>query len=217
MEQFPIAAQRRDKQGTGAARAYRREGLIPGVLYGHGEEAVPILVPARELSAFLKHHSSVASLNIDGQSGEAGMAALLKQVDRDPLSRAVLSVDFLRVSLTETVTVDVPLVLVGEAPGVKIEGGVLEQTLHQLSVSCLPTQIPESIEVDVSNLSSAHSLHVRDVVVPEGLTINTPEDEAVATIARAVRAEDLEVAAEEGAAVAAEAEAEGASSEEEGK
>lgn len=211
MEQFPIAALRRDKQGTGPSRASRREGMVPGVIYGQGEEAVAILVPAKELTSFLRHHGSVVNLKIDGVSGTEGLAALLKDLERDPISRAILSVDFLRVSLTEIVQLSVPLVLVGESPGVKLEAGVLEQTLHELHVECLPTSIPERIEIDVSDLHTGHSLHVRDLVAPEGVTFLTSGDEAVATIAKGVKAEDLQPQLDEGDAVAVDEEAEGKS------
>ncbi|MEN6301491.1 MAG: 50S ribosomal protein L25 [Armatimonadia bacterium] len=209
MEQFAIAAQRRDKIGTGSARAYRREGLIPGVVYGHGGEPLPVLIAAKDMQSFLRHHGNVAQLNIAGEAEEAGMGVLLKDTQRHPISREVLSVDFLRISLTEKVQLNVPLVLVGEAVGVKMEDGVLEQSVHELSVECLPTSIPQQIELDIAGLHVGHSLHVRDIVVPEGVVILTGTDEDVASISRRAKAETLEAEAEEGAAVAVEEAAEG--------
>lgn len=208
MEQFTIVAQRRDQKGTGPARAFRREGLIPGVVYGRGGEPISLLVAAKDLQSFLRHHGSVAKLEFAGETGEAGMGALLKATQRHPISRQILSVDFLRISLTEKVQLNVPLVLVGEAPGVKLENGVLEQSLHLINVECLPTAIPEQLELDVSGMRTGNSLHVRDIVVPEGVEILTGADESVAVISRGVKAEDLETQVEEGAAVEVEEEAE---------
>lgn len=209
MEQFAIAAQRRDKIGTGPARAYRREGLIPGVVYGHGGEPVPLLVAGKDIQSFLRQHGSVAKLNIAGEADEAGMGVLLKATQRHPVSRELLSVDFQRISLTEKVHLNVPLVLIGEAVGVKMEDGVLDQSVYELNVECLPTSIPQQIELDVTSLHVGHSLHVRDIAAPEGVVILTSADEDVVTIARRAKAETLAPEAEEGAAVAVEEEAEG--------
>jgi large subunit ribosomal protein L25 len=208
MEQFAITARRRDTIGTGPARQNRRDGLVPGVVYGHRADPVSILVELKELQAFLKHHGSVATLHIEGETEDATMGALLKETQRDPISREILCVDFLRVSLTELVEVEVPIHLTGEAPGVKIDGGTLEQSLHGISVSCLPHMIPEFIAADISELQTGHSLHVRDVVAPDGITFITSGDEAVASITKGIKAEDLEVHAEE-TAVPVEEEAEG--------
>jgi len=197
MEQFVIDARKRDKQGTGAARAYRREGLIPGVVYGQGQDAMPILVDARQFGALLRHHGSLINLKIDGGIADSTLAALVKDAQRDPVSREVLSIDLQWVSLNEAVEVAVPLVLVGEAPGVTRDGGSLEQVMHEITISCLPGAIPESIPVDISALEIGHSLHVRDLVASEGISLVSSEDDVLVTIARPIRAEDLEVHVEE--------------------
>lgn len=197
MEQFAITAQRRDSRGTGAARQYRREGFIPGVAYGHGQETVNLLVDSKALIPVLHHRgSTIIGLSIEGVDVDADLAALLKEIQRDPVSRKVLSVDFQWISLKEAVTVSVPVALAGEAPGVTAEAGVLEQVLFELSVSCMPTAIPENIEVDISGLNLGDTLHVSDLQIPEDIKVlNSPED-AVVTIARGVTAADLEVRAE---------------------
>ncbi|MBU0611046.1 MAG: 50S ribosomal protein L25 [Armatimonadetes bacterium] len=203
MEQFVIDARKRDKQGTGAARAYRREGLIPGVVYGQGQDALPIVVDARQFGALLRHHGSLINLKIDGELADSTLAALVKDTQRDPVSRQVLSVDLQWVSLTEAVEVQVPLVLIGEAPGVTRDGGSLEQVMHEITVSCLPGEIPENIAVDISGMEIGNTLHVRDLLAPEGITLVSSEDDVMVTIARPIRAEDLEVqVAEEGEEVA---------------
>jgi len=199
MEQFAISAKKRENVGTGAARAYRREGLIPVTVYGQGQAASSLLVNAKELQGFLRHHGSLASLNIEGDTSTDAMGVLIQETQRHPISREILSVDFLWVNLKETVHVNVPIVLVGEAPGVKLQAGSLDQTLYEVNVACLPTAIPEKIEADVSSLYTGQSLHVRDIVLPEGVTFITSLDEAVAVITKGIKSEDLEVQLEEGA------------------
>lgn len=209
MEQFALAARKRDQIGTGAARAYRREGLIPGVIYGHGQETTDILVDAKELQALLRHHSNLVNITIDGEGNTANLAALLKEVQRDPLSRAVLSVDLQWVSLAEAVALHVPVVIVGTAPGVARDGGSLDLVMHEIAISCLPGDIPERIEADVSSLEVGHALHVSDLVPPAGVTLTAAADEPVVTIIRPIRAEDLEAHLEETeVGVAGEAESE---------
>ena len=211
MEQFVISARVRENIGTGPARQYRRDGLIPATVYGQGKEASSILVEAKELQSFLRHSGSLATLNIEGGSDSAGLGALLQETQRHPISREVLSVDFLWVSLTEAVIVNVPLHLIGESPGVKVEGGSLEQTLHEISISCLPGTIPDFIEVDINGLHTGQSLHVSDITPTADVTIMTPAEEAVVVIAKGIKAEDLEAHLEEEAP--GEEAAEGASEE----
>lgn len=201
MEQFVMEARKRDKHGTGAARAYRREGLVPAVVYGQSKEATSILVEARQLQALLRHHGSLINLKIDGEAVDAGLGALLKETQRDPISRQVLSVDLQWVSLTEAVEVHVPVTLTGTAPGVARDGGSLDQVMHEILVSCLPGDIPDHIEVDLSNLEIGHSIHVADLTPPAGVTIMSSAEDVIVTITRPVRAEELEVHLEEGEAV----------------
>jgi len=201
MEQFVINALRREDIGTSAARRYRREGHTPGVVYGHGQETVNLVLDTRELLVLLRHRGSmVIDLTIAGLEKDKDIAALLKEVQRHPVSRQILNVDFQWISLKEAVTVHAPVVLVGKAPGVEQENGVLEQILFEVSLSCLPIAIPEQIEADISSLTLGRSLHVSDLQAPEGVTILTPPDEAVVIIARPVTAAELETRVEEEAA-----------------
>ncbi len=201
MEQFALEAKKRDRKGTGAARAYRREGLIPAVVYGQGKEVAEILVENKRLQALLRHHGSLIDLQIEGEERDRSRAALLKETQRHPISRQILSVDLQWVSLTEAVEVHVPVVLVGTAIGVSRDGGALDQNMHEILVSCLPTSIPESIEVDVTNLEMGHTLHVSSIVPPANVTIVTSPEDAVVSVMRPIRAQDLETQLEEGEAV----------------
>lgn len=192
MEQFAIDARKRENIGTGPSRQYRREGLIPATVYGHGQEPLSIVVDAKQFQSFQRSSGSMATLNIEGMTNSA-MGVLVKETQREPISHQVLSVDFLWVALNETVNVVVPVHLVGEAPGVKVEGGSLEQTLHEVTVSCLPGAIPDAIQADISGLHTGQSLHVRDITPPSGVEFVTSGEEAVAVITKGIKAEDLQV------------------------
>ncbi len=184
MQRVTLEVEVRRQTGKGAARKLRQAGRVPGVLYGRGIEPVPVAVDARALEGVLQ---AAAGANIllevvlrdDGQVRNE--LAMLQDLQRDVLSRRVIHVDLHRVSLTERVHARVPVVLRGEAPGVR-EGGILEVLRHEVEVSGLPTDLPEHLELDVSNLGLGHSLHVRDLRIPEGVNLLTPADETLVTV-----------------------------------
>lgn len=181
MSVIPLSATRRETLGKGGARKARSAGQIPGVLYGHGEEPVAVAVSAREFDVALRQHKGgnpIVNLAV-GNSGE--FTALIRDVQYDPLSRAILHLDFQHISLTEQIEVSVAIKLTGLAIGVKDGGGILEAILRELDVRCLPTQIPSAIEADVSNLAVGDSIHVRDLVVPNVTVLNDP-DTTIATV-----------------------------------
>lgn len=194
MEQFALTARLRDEKGTSAARQCRREGFIPGVVYGHGKAPSNIAVAHKEFAVLLRHHgaSHVIDLTIEGQVKDADAGVVLKEMQRDPVTREVLSLDFQWISMSEKVEMTVPVTLVGEAPGVKSEGGALEQVMHEILVSCLPGNLPEAITVDISGLSLGTSLHVSDVQAPEGVEILADAEATIVTIAKPISEADLE-------------------------
>ncbi|TMQ63635.1 MAG: 50S ribosomal protein L25 [Candidatus Eisenbacteria bacterium] len=171
---------RRESLGKGGARKARRAGHIPGVLYGHGEEPIPVSVGAREFDLALRPHKGgnpIVSLTVAG--GE--YTALIRAVQYDPLTHNILHLDFQHISLTETIEVRVNVHLVGLPVGVKDGGGILEHILREVEVKCLPTAIPASIDIDVSALNIGDSVHVRDLKVPD-VTILTELESTVATV-----------------------------------
>lgn len=212
MEQFALNVRRREAAGTGAARKCRRDGFIPAVVYGHGQPVSTVAVPVREFGLMLRRHGSsqVIDLVIEGQEKVADMAVLLKEMQRDPVTREVVSLDFQWVSLKEAVQVSVPVTLVGEAPGVVEEGGSLDQVLFEIAVSCLPADIPEAITVDISELRIGDSLHVSAVNAPAGVEILANPEDTVVNIARPISLEDLETRPEEEEGVLAVGEGEAA-------
>lgn len=183
MEQVKLEAQHRTPGRKGAARKTRREGWVPGVVYGRGHDPMPLAVHSRTLSLLLRKHrgaSVLFDLKVDGKSPE-GAAAIIKELHADPISDELLSVGFQWVSLTEEITVAVRIRLDGTAAGVHV-GGVLDQALYEVQVSCLPTQIPEELALDVTLLEIGDSLHVSNLVAPEGTAILAAADEPVVTV-----------------------------------
>ena len=199
MPVIPLTGTRRDDIGKGGARKARAAGRIPGVLYGHGEEPIALSVSAREFELAVRKQGGnpIMGLGLDG--GEH--TALIRAVQYDPISHDIIHLDFLRISLTETIEVEVPIRLVGTPVGVKDGGGILEPILRELKVRCLPTAIPPFVEVDVTALNIGDSVHVSAISAPE-VTIVTDADVTVATVVPpTVQVE--EKPAEEAAAAAA--------------
>lgn len=181
MSVIQLSGTRRDKLGKGGARKARAAGNIPGVVYGHGEEPVPVAVGATEFANALRGHKGgnpIVNLNL----GNGDVTALIRDVQYDPITQAILHLDFQHISLTEMVEVEVPVHLTGLAIGVKDGGGILEHLIRSLEVRCLPTAIPASIDVDVTALAVGDSLHV-SVVKVEGLEILTDPSATIAIVA----------------------------------
>jgi large subunit ribosomal protein L25 len=180
MAVIPLSGTRREKLGKGGARKARAAGHIPAVLYGHGEQPVPVVIGAREFDLALRGHKGgnpIVNLAVSGSE----YTALIRDVQYDPLSHDILHLDFQHISLTETIEVRVAVQLTGLPLGVKDGGGILETILRELDVRCLPTAIPTSIQVDVSHLNIGDSVHVREVSVPDVAILNEG-DETIATV-----------------------------------
>src|SRR5262245_217532 len=216
MAVIQLKGARRENLGKGGARKARAAGQIPAVIYGHGETPQAIAVDFREFEIALRGHkgsNAIVNLNVGG--GE--YTALVRDVQYDPLSRAIIHLDFQHISLTEQIEVDVPVHLTGTPVGVKDGGGILEHLLRTLKVKCLPTAIPASIEVDVTALNIGQNLHVSDLGAGTGYEIVTDADVAVAAVV-APAAEEVVAAPVEGeAAAAAEPEVVGAKGKKEGE
>lgn len=163
-----LSATVRSGTGKGVSRSLRREGQIPGVIYGHAREAQSLAIPAREFERLLERieaASTVIELAIDGSVSRT----LIREIQRHPFKKQVLHIDFQELVAGEKVTVKVPLTLVGTPEGVRLGGGILDQTLRELSIEVDPANIPAHIDVDVSGLGLGKSLHVSDLQLPEGV------------------------------------------------
>jgi large subunit ribosomal protein L25 len=201
-------------------RGLRAAGGVPGVVYGHRVDPVSVTLPRREFErAFHKvGRTQLLDLKIDGEGGSRKV--LVREVQYDPRGGGVLHVDFYQVNLKEKITADVPVVLVGEAPAVQRRDGELQQNVNSLRVSCLPADIPEHVEVDVSGLEAVDDgIRVGQLFVPAEVEIlNDPEELVVkiAVIREIEEEEPVEVEGEEGEAAEGEA-AEGAEGAAEGE
>jgi large subunit ribosomal protein L25 len=209
MERVTLEAKRREGLGSGQVRKLRQRGLVPGIVYGRGVEPTPVAVDARALRGVLRTHAGMNVL-IDlaiSDGTTAGRTVMVKDVQRDIFRKdTILHVDFHTINLAEKIEAHVPLVLKGTPRGVADEGGILEVQLREVRVECLPTQIPEHIEVDVSALGVGDSLHVRDVALPAGVTMISEPEQAVVTVV-APKEEVAATAAAPEAAAPAEGEA----------
>ena len=182
MDQIRIKAEARTEQGTGAVRRLRRTGMIPGSVMKMKKGGTELIkLPAHDFMMATRGHASkqlLVTLDLDGKE----VPALMREMQNDVLAGTPIHVDFSEVSLPEKVRVTVPLYLVGEPVGVKLGGGVLEQTLRTIDVDCLPTDIAEKFEVDVSALGLDQTLFVRDLKLGEKQTIVTRGEVPVAVV-----------------------------------
>jgi large subunit ribosomal protein L25 len=173
MEQVALEVFLRIPTGKGGARALRREERIPAIFYGPGTEPLPIAVGRVSLEKILKQQTSentLYQLTIKGGTEDTVKTVMLKDLQRTPLDREILHADFLEVSLTKAIDVTVGLRIVGKAPGVEM-GGILQETSREIEIRCLPTQIPNAIDLDVSSLEIGDSIHVQDLKLAEGITV----------------------------------------------
>lgn len=169
-----LVTQPREKYGSREARRLRQRGLVPAVVYGHGEGTASVALARDDLVKIVRHGTHV----VDLQTGGNLQKALIREVQWDYLGKDLLHVDFARVAADERVTVTVPLDVRGIAPGIAA-GGVLDQPLHSLSIECLVTAMPGSIRVNVGELQLGQAIHVRDLVLPPGVTAMADTDAVV--------------------------------------
>lgn len=176
MEQIELKATKREALGK-KVKALRRQGITPVHLFGHGIESLSLQCDAVELRQVMARAGRTRLVNLTVDNEKAPRNIVIREVQTDPLIGASLHVDFYEVRMTETVKVEVPIVLVGEAPALKLKENILAQELNSLDVECLPAQIPTSINVDISSLTAAEqAIRVKDITMGEGIVIlNDPE------------------------------------------
>ncbi|WP_027339789.1 50S ribosomal protein L25 [Halonatronum saccharophilum] len=177
MERLKLKASLREQKGKGAAKRLRRKGLVPGVLYGLDREPVNLTVNAKELGQVVGGNA-IIDLEVAEKENQPVM---VKELQREPVRKDILHVDLYRIDLNETVVVSVPVELVGQAAGTR-EGGILEQILREVEIETLPTNIPEKLEADVTELEVGKSLSVSEITVEEGVTILTDASDTIATV-----------------------------------
>jgi large subunit ribosomal protein L25 len=184
MDQMLIKAEKRTDKGKSISRKLRREGRIPAILYGRDmAEPLPITVSAREWSVLGRHvkRNAILDMELAAEGSPEHRPVMIKDVQKEFVSDKILHIDFLQVSMTRMIEVEIPIHLIGEAIGVTKEG-IVEQHLRSIRIECLPTQIPEALEIDVTALDIGDSFHVSQVSLP-GVKLLEGPDVAIVTVA----------------------------------
>ncbi len=197
MEKVILKAEVREGTGKASAKVLRKKDIIPAVVYKGGKDALKLQFAMKDLEHTLHTKAGenvIVTLKISGPDGKTkDRTVVIKEVQREPIKDRILHVDFNEISLTEMLKINVPLASRGEPVGVKTDGGTLEHVLWELQVECLPADIPEKIDIDVSILKIGDAIYVKNIVVPEGVKVlNDPE-----LIAMIVKPPKVEVPKEE--------------------
>lgn len=184
MAQSTLYVMRRNETGKSVARKIRREGAIPAVLYGRETKSILLTVNPLDLKKALSTdagENTLLEIHIKGDGEEITKTALLRDVQYDYLKSRPIHFDFQEVMMKELITVKVPIRIVGKAQGIQ-EGGILEEIMREIEVECLPASIPNAIDVDVTQLGIGDSLHISDLVLPEGVTLLQEPEQTIVTI-----------------------------------
>lgn len=206
MERLSIVAEKREEQGKGGARSLRRDGMVPAILY-RGGESQSIKLVKKDLAKLINAMSGEqVMVDLQFKGGEKKLA-LLKDYQVDPIKGELLHTDFFEVSLTEEVRIPIHVTTVGEPIGVRRDGGILQHTLREVMIECLPDKIPAKVAVDISMLEVGQAVHVRDLSFEEGIRVLTDPNDVIVTVVAAV-VEAAPVAEEAAPEVAAPAEPE---------
>ena len=199
-----LKALRRDGAGKSVARKMRQAGQTPAVLYGGGEEPVHLALDTHDADYLFRRISvenTIVGLEVEGEKGS--VQTLVREIQTHPWKETLLHVDFLRIQKGVAVDVEIPIQLVGTPEGVRLEGGSLEQIIYEIPIRCIPSKIPEVIEVDVSGLDVGDVIHVYDVEFDKDIEVTIAQERTICSVA-APRAEEEvveeEVDEEEGAA-----------------
>jgi large subunit ribosomal protein L25 len=188
-----FSATPREEVGKGAARTLRSNGQVPAVIYGHGRDPQPLSLNARDLDKLLGNIQAESTV-IEVTVGGATAKTLIREIQRHPIKRQILHVDFQALVAGEKVTVSIPILLLVVPEGVRLGGGVLDQTLRELEIEVDPSNIPDHVELDITNMVIGDSKHVSDLSLPPGVEVLDDAETSVAVCA-APRAVIEEVAA----------------------
>ena len=201
MATVQVKAETRTAGNKVSARQLRMRGRIPAIVYGAGEQSIPIARESAPFEQMLRHISSgnqILDLSVRGEGTAADYKVLIKEVQRNPVDQKVLHVDLQHISMSHKVRVQVPIHVDGIAAGTK-EGGILEHLLREIEVECLPAEIPDHITIDLSPLLRGQSIHVRDIDLPNVHIHESPERVIVTVVGKAKEEEPVPVAVPEGA------------------
>ena len=218
MAHVALTAQSRRETGKGAARTLRRQALIPAVFYGPEIDPVHLSLNYRDLEKLIRTGAGEnVIIDLAIETGESSLShrAMLKEIQLDPVKQTIMHVDLYEISLDKKIEVEVPIILTGTAKGVS-DGGILQQVSRTVEISCLPDNIPDAFELEVTTLDIGDSLHVSDLKIPEGIEVLEEEELTIATVVPPTKVEAIEpeVPAEEEEREEVEAEAVGETEEE---
>ena len=193
MEEISLSAALREDLGRGKVKDLREKGFIPAVVYAQGKETLVLQVSRSELLRLVHQYHNIESvvinLKVKDSKKEKARPCLIKEIQYEPVYGGILHVDFNEISLTKAIKINLQVVAKGEPIGVKQEGGSLEHNLWEVEVECLPTNIPQNIEVDVSNMKMGDAIHVRDLKLPAGVKILNDPEAAILSIAEPMKEE----------------------------
>lgn len=176
MNRYSIEVKKREETGKGAARKLRRNGLIPGVIYGGSREPQALTVDPNDLKGKI-HSNAIIDLDIDGEEE----TVMIKDFQKDVIKEEIIHVDFQQISMDDPINITVPIKLVGDAPGVR-EGGVLQQLMREVDIEVLPSDIPEELELNIDDLTLSDSLEVGDLEIPEEVSVINSLDDVIVTV-----------------------------------
>ena len=202
---FKVKAEKREVFGKNASRRLRREGLIPAILYGTQDLNVPLTLRKKDLFMILRSEAGENTIfQVSYNSEERNV--MIKELQKDPVSDEILHADFVHITMDKVLRVSVPIVLIGEAVGVKTEGGFVDFITREVEVECLPKDMPEHIEIDISNLHLRQSFKAGDITLQEDIKFLSDPDAILVLIEVPAKEEEIEVEEEEEEEVIAEGE-----------
>jgi large subunit ribosomal protein L25 len=193
---FKIKVEKRGTFGKNASRRLRREGMIPAVLYGADRTNVPLILNKKDIFTILMSESgerTIFQISYDSELKNV----MIKELQRNAVTDEVLHADFIQIAMDRAIRVSIPVITVGEAVGVKTEGGFVDLITREVEIECLPKNIPERMEIDISNLHLRQSLKVGDLAAPEGVKLISPLDTLLVLIEAPSKEEEAPVEAEE--------------------
>lgn len=193
---FKIKAEKRGAFGKNASRRLRREGMMPAVLYGADRANVPLTLKKKDVFTILMSESrerTIFQISYDSELKNV----MIKELQRNPVTDEILHADFIQIAMDRAIRVSIPVITVGEAVGVKTEGGFVELITRGVEIECLPKNIPERMEVDISNLHLRQSLKVGDLTAPEGVKLISHPDTLLVLIEAPSKEEEVAVEAKE--------------------
>ena len=189
-----LSVEVRESRGKGVARKLRAQGRIPAVMYGQGKQPLALALEPRALEKLLASEGHNALFDLAGP-GVGKRTVLVKELQRDPVRGDLLHADLFEIDANETIVVSVALHLVGTPVGVSMDGGIVDHSLREIEIECLPRAIPERIDVDIANMQLGDALHVSDIALPEGVELVTHGELAVVSVI-AAKAEEAAPAVE---------------------